>query len=81
MKIIAGPCSVDRTNIDRDFILSIRKGIMSYEEVIKYMNSKEDEMQKAMASSKIPEKIDVNLVNDLLVNIRNEFTFNLKNYD
>ena len=40
-----------------------------------------DEMQKAMASSKIPEKIDVNLVNDLLVNIRNEFTFNLKNYD
>ena len=76
-----GAVNVDRTNIDRDFILSIRKGSMSYEEVIKYMNSKEDEMQKAMASSKIPEKIDVNLVNDLLVNIRNEFTFNLKNYD
>lgn len=65
-----GQFNVDRTNIDRDFILNIRLGNTSYEEIIDYIEGKKDEMEKAMAESTIPEKIDVEFVNDLLLKIR-----------
>jgi hypothetical protein len=67
-----GQFNVDRTNIDRDFILNIRLGNTSYEEIIDYIEGKKDEMEKAMAESTIPEKIDVEFVNDLLLKIRKE---------
>jgi hypothetical protein len=67
-----GKFNVDRTNIDRDFILNIRLGNTSYEEIIDYIEGKKDEMEKAMAESTIPEKIDVDFVNDLLLKIRKE---------
>ena len=67
-----GKFNVDRTNIDRDFILNIRLGNTSYEEIIDYIEGKKDEMEKAMAESTIPEKIDIEFVNDLLLKIRKE---------
>jgi len=67
-----GKFNVDRTNIDRDFILNIRLGNTSYEEIIDYIEGKKDEMEKAMAESTIPDKIDVEFVNDLLLKIRKE---------
>ena len=67
-----GQFNVDRTNIDRDFILNIRLGNTSYEEIIDYIEGKKDEMEKAMAESTIPDKIDVEFVNDLLLKIRKE---------
>lgn len=65
-----GQVNVDRTNIDRDFILNIRLGNSTYDELISYLDSKKAEMEEAMEKSSLPEKIDVNLVNDLLINIR-----------
>lgn len=67
-----GQFNVDRTNIDRDFILNIRLGNTSYEEIIDYIEGKKDEMEKAMAESTIPDTIDVDFVNDLLLKIRKE---------
>ena len=67
-----GQFNVDRTNIDRDFILNIRLGNTSYEEIIEYIENKKDEMEKAMAESTIPDKIDVDFVNNLLLKIRKE---------
>lgn len=67
-----GQFNVDRTDIDRDFILNIRLGNTSYEEIIDYIESKKDEMEKAMAESTIPDTIDVEFVNDLLLKIRKE---------
>ena len=61
---------VDRTNIDRDFILNIRNGNSSYEDIISYLENKKIEMEDAMTSSTLPEKIDINRVNDLLLQIR-----------
>ena len=61
---------VDRTNIDRDFILDIRLGNRTYDEVITYIESKNEEMKQAMESSTLPEHIDVELVNKLLLDIR-----------
>jgi uncharacterized protein len=73
-----GQVNVDRTNIDRDFILNIRLGNATYDELINYLDSKQSEMEEAMVNSKLPETIDVNLVNNLLLDIRKEQIKNLK---
>lgn len=62
--------NVDRTNIDRDFIMNIRMGNTSYEEIISYLDMKKNEMEEAMKNSTLPENIDVEFVNDLLIDIR-----------
>lgn len=67
-----GKFNVDRTNIDRDFILNIRMGNTSYEEIIAYLEGKKDEMEKAMSESTLPEHIDVEFVNNLLLKIRKQ---------
>ena len=67
-----GESNVDRTNIDRDFILNIRMGNTSYEEIIAYLEGKKDEMEKAMSESTLPEHIDVEFVNNLLLKIRKQ---------
>ena len=62
--------NVDRTNIDRDFILNIRLGNTSYEEITEYLESKKNEMDEAMKASTLPDEIDVEFVNNLLLDIR-----------
>lgn len=64
--------NVDRTDIDRDFIMNIRLGNTSYDEIITYLESKKGEMEEAMKTSTLPDAIDVEFVNDLLINIRKE---------
>lgn len=61
---------VDRTNIDRDFIMNIRNGNSSYEDIISYLENKKIEMEDAMTSSTLPEKIDIEKINNLLIEIR-----------
>lgn len=65
-----GQVNVDRTNIDRDFILNIRLGNSTYDELINYLDSKKKEMENAMAESTLPENIDVEFVNNLLLKVR-----------
>lgn len=61
---------VDRRDIDRDFLLKVKTHGYEYEDVIKMLDEKKAEMDEAIAKSTIPEKIDVDYVNDLLINIR-----------
>ena len=61
---------MDRTNIDRDFILDVRLGNKSYEEIIDYVENKKDEMERAMSESTLPDSVDVEMVNNLLLNAR-----------
>lgn len=65
-----GIINIDRTNIDRDFIMNVRLGKMSYDELINYLDSKKEEMDKAIEESTIPDKIDTDFVNNILLNIR-----------
>ena len=64
--------NVDRTNIDRDFIMNIRLGNTSYDEIITYLESKKGEMEEAMKTSILPDAIDVDFVNDMLIDIRKQ---------
>lgn len=65
-----GRFQVDRSEIDRDFLLSIKRGEYPYDELIKFAEQKDAEMRAAMASSSLQENIDVDFVNDLLLDIR-----------
>ena len=62
--------NVDRTNIDRDFLLSIRNHKYEYDELIVKLEEKVKEMNDAVAQSTLPDKIDVEYVNNLLLGIR-----------
>ena len=63
---------VDRSEIDADFLLDVKNHKYEYEEHMRMLESKKDEMEKAMAESTIPDTIDVEFVNDLLLKIRKE---------
>ena len=61
---------VDRSGIDAEFLLEIRNHKYEYDELMEKLNARKDEMEKAMAESMIPEQIDVEFVNSLLLDIR-----------
>ena len=61
--------NVERT-WDRDFLLDIRNHKMEYDEIISYIEDKYKIFNELIQTSKIKEKIDVNLVNDLIIEIR-----------
>lgn len=63
---------VDRSNVDADFLLDVKNHMYEYDELMEMLEKKNDEMEKAMAESTIPEKIDVDFVNELLLKIRKE---------
>lgn len=63
---------VDRSDIDREFLLKVKNHGFAYEEVISMLEEKKKLMDEAMAKSTIPDTIDVDFVNDLLLSIRNK---------
>jgi hypothetical protein len=64
---------VDRTGIDADYLMKIRTGQTTYEEILKILEEKDKEMKAAMETSTLPEKIDVEKVNELMINLRTKF--------
>lgn len=58
---------------DRDLIMDIRHHKFEYDEIMELVNKEENELNEAIANSKIPDEIDVNLVNDLLIEIRKKY--------
>lgn len=63
---------VNRRNIDREFLLDIKAHKFEYDYLIGLVQEKKDEMDAAMAVSNLPENIDVDKVNNILINIRRE---------
>ena len=55
---------------DRDMILDIRNGKYSYEEILDYANKVYDEMVNSIKDCKLPDSVDVNQVNKLLIKAR-----------
>ena len=63
---------VNRRNIDREFLLEIKFGNKSYEEVMEMLEEKKAIMDKAFQESTLPEEVDIDKVNELMLNIRKE---------
>ena len=64
---------LDRTGIDREFLLNVRNRKYGYSELQEKMLKLKDEMDKAIENSTIKEEIDARFVNDILLKARKEF--------
>lgn len=61
---------VNRRGIDREFLLDVKQHKYEYDDIIKLLDAKKIEMDEAIASSTLPDGIDVDFVNNFVVNIR-----------
>lgn len=61
---------VNRRGIDREFLLDVKQHKYEYDDIIKMLDAKKIEMDEAIASSTLPDDIDVDFVNNFVVNIR-----------
>jgi hypothetical protein len=57
---------------DRDFLLSIKTGKFTYEELLDMAEDKQQEMEAAFAASALPDKPDVVWLEELLYELREE---------
>ena len=63
--------NVERT-WDRDFILKVKNHGFEFDEIMAYIEEKTVDFNKAIETSTLKEKIDVDFVNDLLIDIRKQ---------
>ena len=61
---------LDRSNIDRDFLLSIKNHKITFKEVMDYMTSQEDIMLEAFEKSTLPDDVDSDKLDKILIQIR-----------
>lgn len=59
--------------VDRDYLLSIRKGEFDLESLIKEAEESIIEMDNIFDDSDLPNKVNMDLINELLIKIRKEF--------
>lgn len=64
---------VDRTNIDRDFLMDVRNRKYTYPELMEKLLDLKAKMDSAIEKSNIKEAIDVEFVNNLLLDCRKQF--------
>lgn len=66
-----GKVKVDRTNIDRDYLMSIRNGKVSYTELVK--NAEEMFSKISECPTDLPHKPDIKMINDIVYQILDEY--------
>ena len=55
---------------DRDFLLNIKKHSFEYEDLLEQAQKKITLLEKSINDSSLQDDVDINLVNDILINIR-----------
>lgn len=71
-----GELNVDREKAgDRQFLLDIRNHKYEYDYLIDYCEKKKVEMDEAIKTSNLPEEIDKEVVNELLIRVRRVFDY------
>jgi uncharacterized protein len=65
--------NVDRTNIDREYLLAIKNHEFEYDDIIAHADKEKKEMEESIITSTLPDNIDYDKVNELLINARKEF--------
>lgn len=61
---------LDRTNIDREFLLSVKNHALKFDEVISKMDELESAMKDSFLKSTLPDEPDRELLENILVEIR-----------
>ena len=70
-----GVVRLNRKNIDRDFLLSVKRHEYEYDELMARLVDVEKEMEEAIKNSTLPDGVPVEYFDDLLKNIRLNFVF------
>jgi hypothetical protein len=71
-----GELNVDREKAgDRQFLLDIRNHKYEYDYLIDYCEKKKAEMDEAIKTCNLPEEIDKDFVNELLIRVRKVFDY------
>ena len=65
-----GKYIVNRRGIDRDYLLSIKRGELTYNESIEKAKEKISEAEKFMETCKLPEHCDQDMLNNWLLSVR-----------
>ena len=61
---------LDRSGIDRDFLLSVKNHALTFDQVIERMDELEASMKDSFEKSNLPDEPDRDLLEDILVQIR-----------
>ncbi len=69
-EIAEGKGVILKRTYDHDFLMDVRNHRYEYDELIERLQEEADRMNALMAASTIPDKIDPDFVNDLLIEIR-----------
>ena len=64
---------INRTNIDANFLLDVRNRKYTYPELMEKLIKIKEAMNEAFKNSTIPDEIDVEFVNNMLLDIRRKF--------
>lgn len=64
---------LDRTDIDKDFLLGIKNHKISYDEIMKYVENLKNNMEEEFENSKLPEEPDLDVLDKILIDIRKSF--------
>lgn len=67
---IAEGKGVNLVRPNREWLLSVRKGQVSYEEIMDLINKKKEQMDLAFDNSDLPDCVDNNLAHDVILQIR-----------
>lgn len=71
--LLTGKVNVNRTLIDGSFLLNIRQGNIPYHLVEELADSLFTELETSYKHSKLPKSVDVNKIDNLLINIVEDY--------
>ncbi|MEC3905990.1 nucleotidyltransferase domain-containing protein [Tamlana sp. 2201CG12-4] len=75
-KEIAAENIINVRRSDRAFLLDIKKGKFEYDELVSWAEERKLELEELYATSNLPERPDLNKINNLLIEIRNNYYSN-----
>lgn len=61
---------LDRTNIDKDWLLKIKNHGVTYNEIMRYVENLEENMQEEFEKSSLPDEPDIDLLEKIMLDIR-----------
>ena len=61
---------------DREFLLDVRHHKYEYDEIVEMAKAKEEELNQAFKNTKLPAKLDIDMINDLVIEAKKSF-FNI----
>lgn len=68
---IAEGKGVNLVRPNREWLLSVRKGLISYDEIINLIEEKKNRMDEAFLTADLPDKVDEELIHRTILQIRN----------